>query len=135
MIRATLGIPSRDNIDTEKPQNDGDGSYYGDEYKWYSMDNTTEAGVAYKHHTVVSKHDNPFWPGDSSEERYLYLSQTSYKVDVQDDTPTDLDANPYAKGEIDSTSFSYLSNPMGSKSASTPRCTDPAHAPGPCPGD
>ena len=118
--RDTLATPSRNYINTSKVKGVGDERYFGDEYREYSTDRTTEIGVIYKQHPVVAIHDNPWWFGDSSRERYLNLYQTSYKVEAQYNSPTGLDANPYAKAEIDSTSISFLNKPMGRKSKSTP---------------
>lgn len=141
--QALVSSPSKNSINTNKSKRDGEGRriYYDKKSATTPRPNgSANAVTAYKKHPVAVYSSNPipllFLPGDERVERNYYHSVYAFAYFSDENTPDALpDLNPYATGSLEATSRSTINLPIGAVTFSTPKCTDPAHAPGPCPGD
>ena len=139
-----VASPSKNHINTSKVARDNEGrEYYYDDKKAVSPpdpNGSAEAITSYKKQPVAVYSSNPIpllmLPWDERLERNYYHSETVYAYFTDENTPSELpDLNPYATGSLEATSQSSVNLPIDAVTFSTPKCTDPAHAPGPCPGD
>lgn len=136
--------PSKDGVDDDNIERDWKGRRYNhDSKRVYAPDADiyADAVTSYKAHPIAAYSSNKLiphllLPWDERLERNFYHSSWASAWASDENSPSDLpEFNPFATGDLDTTSRSKVNAQVILVSYSTPRCTGSSeHPPGPCPG-